>query len=164
MAGGEAMGWGLSWGVAVAYALSAICVALGLHGLCRPRPGRTAVRIGIAGMALAGATTLFTHNAASLPEIGIALLIGGGIGLLAAQRVALAALPRWSVALHGLVGLAAMLVGGAACLDPGAFGIAHRLVQGDCGHPCGVTIHIAPVGAGLLTLGMALGGVGMPHR
>ena len=45
------------------------------------------------GMAIAVGTTLATHELATLWEIGIAILIGGGIGLITARRIQMTAMP-----------------------------------------------------------------------
>jgi NAD(P) transhydrogenase subunit beta len=68
-------------------------------------------------------TTLVTHEIASLPEILAALAIGGGIGWVIARRIAMTDMPQLVAAFHSLVGLAAVLVGWAAYLNPAAFGI-----------------------------------------
>jgi NAD(P) transhydrogenase subunit beta len=75
-------------------------------------------------MALAVGTTLVTHQIASLPEIGIAILIGGLVGFVTARRIAMTAMPQLVAAFHSLVGMAAVLVAIAAYLNPAAFGIA----------------------------------------
>jgi NAD(P) transhydrogenase subunit beta len=75
------------------------------------------------GMAIAVVTTLATHEIAALWEIGIAILIGGAIGLVTARRIQMTAMPQLVAAFHSLVGMAAVLVGAAAFLNPDAFGI-----------------------------------------
>ena len=54
----------------------------------------------------------------------VAIAIGGGIGLVTARRIQMTAMPQLVAAFHSLVGMAAVLVGAAAFLNPGAFGIA----------------------------------------
>src|SRR3546814_6420895 len=65
--------------------------------------------------------TLF--RSASLAEIRIALAIGGASGCVIARRIAMTAMPQLVAAFHSLVGMAAVLVGAAAFLNPDAFGI-----------------------------------------
>src|SRR5687768_14009453 len=60
----------------------------------------------------------------NLMLIGGAILIGAVIGLVTARRIAMTAMPQLVAAFHSLVGLAAVLVAGAAYLNPDAFGIA----------------------------------------
>ena len=67
---------------------------------------------------------------ASAGEILIAIAIGAIIGITIARRIAMTAMPELVAAFHSLVGLAAVLVGWAAYLNPGAFGL---LVDGGIG-------------------------------
>ncbi|WP_417319182.1 NAD(P)(+) transhydrogenase (Re/Si-specific) subunit beta [Erythrobacter aureus] len=60
---------------------------------------------------------------ASFGEILIAIAIGAIIGITIARRIAMTAMPELVAAFHSLVGLAAVLVGWAAYLNPGAFGL-----------------------------------------
>ena len=70
------------------------------------------------GMAIAVVTTLAIHDVASTLEIAIAIAIGGAIGLVTARRIQMTAMPQLVAAFHSLVGLAAVLVGAAAFLNP----------------------------------------------
>ena len=105
------------------------------------------------GMAIAVVTTLVTHfpeisgvaSGVTLPgqdepyrivsnvdivtlcEILAAIVIGGGIGLVIARKIQMTAMPQLVAAFHSLVGMAAVLVGAAAYLNPEAFGIATRI-------------------------------------
>jgi H+-translocating NAD(P) transhydrogenase subunit beta len=112
-----------SW-VLLAYLISGICFILALRGLSGPESSRRGNRAGMLGMAIAVVTTLATHEIASLWEIGIAILIGGAIGLITARKIQMTAMPQLVAAFHSLVGMAAVLVGAAAFLNPTAFGIA----------------------------------------
>ena len=111
-----------SW-VLLAYLVSGICFILALRGLSSPTSSRSGNRAGMIGMAIAVVTTLAVHEIASLPEILAAVAIGGGIGLVTARRIQMTAMPQLVAAFHSLVGMAAVLVGAAAYLNPGAFGI-----------------------------------------
>ena len=111
-----------SW-VLLAYLISGICFILALRGLSSPESSRRGNRAGMLGMAIAVVTTLATHEIASLWEIGVAILIGGSIGLVTARKIQMTAMPQLVAAFHSLVGMAAVLVGAAAFLNPSAFGI-----------------------------------------
>ena len=110
--------------VALAYLVSGVLFILALRGLSSPSTSRSGNRFGMLGMTIAVVTTLLTHAIASLPEIAGALAIGGGIGWVTARRIKMTDMPQLVAAFHSLVGLAAVLVGWAAYLNPEAFGIA----------------------------------------
>ncbi|GGC22056.1 NAD(P) transhydrogenase subunit beta [Novosphingobium marinum] len=109
--------------VAVAYLVSGVLFILALRGLSSPSTSRQGNRFGMIGMLIAVVTTLVTHEIASLPEILVAVAIGGGIGFVIARRIAMTAMPQLVAAFHSLVGLAAVLVAMAAFFNPGAFDI-----------------------------------------
>jgi len=109
--------------VPLAYLIAGICFILALRGLSSPESSRRGNRFGMVGMGIAVATTLVMHDIASLPEIVIAIAIGGAIGFVTARRIAMTAMPQLVAAFHSLVGMAAVLVAAAAFLNPGAFGI-----------------------------------------
>jgi H+-translocating NAD(P) transhydrogenase subunit beta len=130
--------------VLLAYLISGVCFILALRGLSSPESSRRGNLTGMAGMAIAVATTLFVHapllnggavegqagtslDWAAVGEILAAVLIGGGIGLVTARRIQMTAMPQLVAAFHSLVGMAAVLVGAAAYLNPEAFGIATRI-------------------------------------
>ncbi len=107
----------------LAYLASGVLFILALRGLSSPGTSRAGNRYGMIGMLIAVVTTLVTHEIASLPEILGAIAIGGGIGWVIARRIAMTDMPQLVAAFHSLVGLAAVLVGWAAYLNPEAFGI-----------------------------------------
>ena len=107
----------------LAYLASGVLFILALRGLSSPGTSRAGNRYGMIGMTIAVVTTLVTHEIASLPEILAAIAIGGGIGWVIARRIAMTDMPQLVAAFHSLVGLAAVLVGWAAYLNPEAFGI-----------------------------------------
>jgi NAD(P) transhydrogenase subunit beta len=133
--------------VLLAYLVSGVCFILALRGLSSPDSSRRGNQIGMAGMAIAVVTTLATHQLASLWEIGIAILIGGTIGLVTARRIAMTAMPQLVAAFHSLVGMAAVLVGAAAFLNPDAFGIVD---------PSGAILGVSRIEMGL---GVAIGAI-----
>ena len=109
--------------VALAYLVAGVLFILALRGLSHPTTSRAGNRFGMIGMLIAVVTTLVTHDIASLPEILVAIAIGGLIGFVIARRIAMTAMPQLVAAFHSLVGLAAVLVAAAAFLNPAAFGI-----------------------------------------
>jgi NAD(P) transhydrogenase subunit beta len=134
-----------SW-VLLAYLISGICFIVALRGLSSPESSRRGNRAGMLGMAIAVVTTLIIHfpeaanpygdtpaaiehglrtlpDLPALGEILAAILIGGGIGLVTARKIQMTAMPQLVAAFHSLVGMAAVLVGAAAFLNPDAFGI-----------------------------------------
>lgn len=115
--------------VALAYLVAGVCFILALRGLSHPTTSRRGNRYGMIGMGIAVVTTLVTHEIASLPEIAGAITIGGLIGFVIARRIAMTAMPQLVAAFHSLVGLAAVLVGLAAWLNPGAFEILDAMGQ-----------------------------------
>jgi NAD(P) transhydrogenase subunit beta len=133
--------------VALAYLIAGVCFIFALRGLSSPASSRRGNRFGMAGMTLAVGTTLATHEIASLPEIAAAIAVGGVIGLIIARKIAMTAMPQLIAAFHSLVGMAAVLVGAAAFLNPEAFGIADMTGQ------------IAQVSRIELGLGVAIGAI-----
>ena len=132
-----------SW-VLLAYLISGICFILALRGLSSPASSQRGNRFGMAGMAIAVVTTLITHvpsstddfvvagraidtvsgpNWSAIGLVLIAIMVGGAIGLVTARRIQMTAMPQLVAAFHSLVGMAAVLVGAAAFLNPSAFGI-----------------------------------------
>ena len=141
--------------VLVAYLIAGVCFILALRGLSSPATSQRGNRLGMIGMGIAVATTLAIHDAASILEIAVAIAIGGGIGLVTARRIKMTAMPQLVAAFHSLVGLAAVLVGAAAFLNPDAFGIAVRIT------PIATPsfLSILPVSRVELGLGVAIGAI-----
>ncbi|SIN59651.1 NAD(P) transhydrogenase subunit beta [Parasphingorhabdus marina DSM 22363] len=109
--------------VAVAYLVAGVLFILALRGLSSPETSRAGNRYGMVGMLIAVVTTLLTHDYATLPEIAVAMAIGGSIGFVIARRIPMTDMPQLVAGFHSLVGMAAVLVAAAAYLNPGAFGI-----------------------------------------
>ncbi|MCH8615805.1 NAD(P)(+) transhydrogenase (Re/Si-specific) subunit beta [Sphingomonas sp. SM33] len=160
--------------VLLAYLIAGVCFILALRGLSSPESSRRGNRAGMIGMAIAVATTLVTHfpdfsatfRANGCPPdtyvcdslffrlinpnsalIYVAIALGGTVGLIIARRIQMTAMPQLVAAFHSLVGMAAVLVGAAAFLNPGAFGIVDAAG------------HILQVSRVEMGLGVAIGAV-----
>ncbi|MEM6476086.1 MAG: NAD(P)(+) transhydrogenase (Re/Si-specific) subunit beta [Pseudomonadota bacterium] len=107
----------------LAYLAAGVFFILALRGLSSPASSRAGNRNGMIGMALALITTLVIYDKASIAEIGIAIFLGGIIGVTIARKIAMTSMPELVAGFHSLVGLAAVVVGLAAWLDPASFGI-----------------------------------------
>ena len=108
--------------VALAYLIAGVLFILALRGLSSPESSQRGNRYGMIGMTIAVVTTLIQHNV-GLPLIVAAIAIGGTIRWFIANRIKMTAMPELVAGFHSLVGMAAVLVGVAAYLNPGAFGI-----------------------------------------
>ena len=124
--------------VMLAYLVSGVCFILALRGLSSPATAQRGNRLGILGMGIAVATTLLIEapippgaylptpsvaDLQTLAEILVAIALGGAVGLVTARRIQMTDMPQLVAAFHSLVGMAAVLVGLAAYLNPAAFGI-----------------------------------------
>src|SRR5262249_45241836 len=119
---------------------------LALRGLSSPESSRGGNRWGIAGMVIAVLTTLAAPGVLSYGTILIGVVIGGAIGTLVAWRIQMTALPQLVAAFHSLVGLAAVMVAGAAFTNPEAYHI-------------GTVGNIYPGSLVEMSLGLAIGAI-----
>ncbi len=146
----------------IAYLLSGVAFIYALRGLSSPASSRKGNRFGMAGMALAVVTTLAVSapippgsylpqpspdDLVTLAQIVAAIALGGSIGWIIARRIKMTDMPQLVAAFHSLVGLAAVLVGWAAYLNPEAFGIL------------GADGSIDPVSRVEMGLGIAIGAI-----
>ena len=149
--------------VLLAYLISGVCFILALRGLSSPESSRRGNRAGMLGMAIAVVTTLVVHtprvsgnfDLAVAGQILAAVIVGGAIGLVTARKIQMTAMPQLVAAFHSLVGMAAVLVGAAAYLNPEAFGIAVRITP--IASPS--IINIFPVSRVEMGLGVAIGAI-----
>ena len=148
--------------VMLAYLIAGVCFIFALRGLSSPATAQRGNRFGMFGMALAVGTTLLLRapvpagsflpqptpeDVLILLQILAAIGIGAAIGIITARRIAMTDMPQLVAAFHSLVGLAAVLVGWAAYLNPEAFGILG---------PDGTINPVSRVEAGL---GIAIGAI-----
>ena len=99
---------------ALFYLAASVFFILALRGLSSPQTARAGNFYGIAGMAIAVATTLASPHVVTLWLIVLGFLLGGAIGTWIALRIQMTALPQLVAAFHSLVGLAAVCVAAAA--------------------------------------------------
>jgi NAD(P) transhydrogenase subunit beta len=114
---------------ALLYLVAGVLFIVALRGLSSPATSRRGNYLGMAGMAIAIATTLGLQPPSGsigwLLVIG-GIAIGGGVGAVIARRVPMTSMPELVAAFHSLVGMAAVLVAAAAFYAPGAFDIGAR--------------------------------------
>jgi NAD(P) transhydrogenase subunit beta len=111
---------------ALLYLVSGILFILALRGLSHPTTSRQGNLFGMAGMAIAILTTVIFFRPAGFSGwllVVLGLGIGGGIGAYMARKVQMTQMPQLVAFFHSLVGLAAVLVAGAALYAPEAFNI-----------------------------------------
>ena len=84
-------------------------------------PQRRGNRLALAGLVLACAAAVYSHDVVNLPEMVGAVIIGGGIGLLLVRRAAQAVLPTLIGLGLGLLGAAAMALAAAILRNRGPF-------------------------------------------
>jgi H+-translocating NAD(P) transhydrogenase subunit beta len=94
----------------VAYLLAAICFVLALKGLSSPRSARLGTLLGAGAAAGAMVVTFIVYDLDNLPLIFGAIAVGVAIGVPAARRVAMTAMPQLVALFNGVGGGAAALV------------------------------------------------------
>lgn len=107
----------------LAYLISGVFFILALRGLSSPETARRGNIYGISGMVIAIVATLLLPGIESYVLIVLGILIGGIIGTSIALKIKMTALPQLIAGFHSLVGLAAVMVAGAAFHNPTAYGI-----------------------------------------
>jgi len=102
-----------------AYVAAALLFIMSLAGLSKHETGRTGIRYGIAGMAVAMTATIWLTLSGEWTEstmlgaglLVAALIIGAVIGLWRAKVIAMTGIPELIALFHSFVGLTAVLVG-----------------------------------------------------
>jgi len=106
---------------AILYLAASVLFILSLKGLSHPLSARRGNVFGMVGMTIAIITTLAMTERV---DVALAMMVVGGlIGIVAANRVQMTSMPELVAAMHSLVGLAAVLIAAAVLNDPKAFGI-----------------------------------------
>ncbi|MCA9544281.1 MAG: NAD(P)(+) transhydrogenase (Re/Si-specific) subunit beta, partial [Myxococcales bacterium] len=103
----------------LAYLVASILFILSLRGLSSQETARRGNLYGIIGMAVAVVATATASLIDQYVYLGVALVIGAGVGAAMASRVAMTAMPELVALLHSFVGAAAVLVGWSLYLDSG---------------------------------------------
>jgi len=114
---------------AILYLISGVLFIMALRGLSNPESSRKGNIYGMLGMLIAVLVTLANMQDVQWGWIIGGVIIGGGIGLVIARRIAMTQMPQLVAAFHSLVGMAAVLVAAAAATNPGAFGITDAMGQ-----------------------------------
>jgi len=107
------MGTGI---VTASYITAAILFILSLGGLSNPETARRGNAYGVAGMLIAVIATVASEQVSNYVAIVLVMLVGGGLGVVAALRVQMTEMPELVAILHSFVGLAAVLIGFATYL------------------------------------------------
>ena len=108
---------------AILYLIAGVCFVMALRGLSSPGTARRGNLYGIFGMIIAVGTTLAQPGIEDYLWIVIGIGIGGLIGTIIALKIPMTAMPQLMAGFHSLVGLAAVLVAGAALYIPEVFHI-----------------------------------------
>ncbi|MGN6423171.1 MAG: NAD(P)(+) transhydrogenase (Re/Si-specific) subunit beta [Asticcacaulis sp.] len=114
---------------ALAYLVSGVLFIPALRGLSSPETSRKGNLYGMTGMAIAvGVTLLSLLIKGDLDPVTIVIIlcgiaVGGIVGSIIANKVAMTQMPQLVAAFHSLVGMAACMVAVGALYAPRAFGI-----------------------------------------
>ncbi|AXH95168.1 Re/Si-specific NAD(P)(+) transhydrogenase subunit beta [Ornithinimicrobium avium] len=156
------------------YLVSAVLFVLALGGLSRHESARRGNTLGIVGMVVALAATLWlavedaAHPVTTLVLVVAAMAVGGTVGLWRARVVEMTGMPQLIATFHSLVGVAAVLIGYNAYLTAGALTGAERtvhLVEVFLGVLIGAVTFTGSVVAALkLSARMSTNPLVLPHR
>ena len=106
--------------ITVSYIGAAILFILSLAGLSQQETARRGNMFGFIGMVIAIVATIFGIQSGNYAVLFPAMIVGALAGVFVASRVEMTQMPQLVAMLHSFVGLAAVLVGVASFLDPGA--------------------------------------------
>ena len=102
-----------------AYLAAAVLFIFSLGGLSNQETSRRGNVLGITGMALAIAATIFGFMIGGYTATVVAIVPAAIIGAILAARVPMTGMPELVAMLHSFVGLAAVLVGISSYIEPG---------------------------------------------
>ena len=116
--------------VTLLYLVASICFIQALKGLSHPTTSIKGNAFGMAGMAIAIATTVALIGMlaqesmiSGMTYVLGGLVIGGGAGAIMAKRVEMTKMPELVAFMHSMIGLAAVCIAVAAVAEPHAFNI-----------------------------------------
>ena len=118
--------------VTLLYLVASVCFIQALKGLSHPTTSIRGNVFGMVGMAIAIATTaalivqISGGNAQGMAYVLGALVVGGAIGTVMAQRVEMTKMPELVAFMHSMIGLAAVFIAVAAVAEPWAFQISAK--------------------------------------
>ena len=122
--------------VTLLYLVASICFIQALKGLSHPTTSIRGNLFGMIGMAIAVVTTAAlivrlgsqagVTGTGGLAYVLGALVVGGAVGTLMAQRVEMTKMPELVAFMHSMIGLAAVFIAVAAVAEPYAFGIVAK--------------------------------------
>jgi NAD(P) transhydrogenase subunit beta len=96
--------------IQLGYLVAAVCFIVALKALSSPRTARVGNLVGAAGAVLAVVLIFFVTSTDNLWAILGAIVLGALVGVLAARRVAMTAMPQMVATFNGVGGAAAALV------------------------------------------------------
>ncbi len=144
--------------VTLLYLVASVCFIQALKGLSHPTTSIRGNLFGMAGMAIAVLTTaalivkLSGGAGLGMGWVLLGLVVGGGYGAWRAKTVEMTKMPELVAFFHSMIGLSAVFIAIAAAVEPWAFGITTKLVNGVGGEiPTGNRLELA--------LGAAIGAV-----
>ena len=146
--------------VTVSYIFAAILFVLALGGLSNPATSRRGNLYGMIGMVVALIATVFGAVGANYSFLAGALVVGGIIGLILAQRVQMTQMPELVAILHSLVGLAAVLVGFGNVLDPAKHLVGVERTIHDVETCVGILIGAITFSGSIIAFGKLNGSIG----
>ena len=106
--------------ITVSYIGAAILFILSLAGLSQQETARRGNMYGFTGMVIAIVATIFGIQTGNFAVLFPAMIVGALVGVFVASKVEMTQMPQLVAILHSFVGMAAVLVGVASFLDPGA--------------------------------------------
>jgi len=106
----------LSWLIDPIYVITIFFFIIGMQRMSHPLTARSGIVWAGAAMLIATLVTFFTPDLTNIALIAIAIVIGGGLGYIAAKRVAMTDMPQMIALYNGMGGGAAAGISAVALL------------------------------------------------